>query len=330
MRPLAVAVIGVGHLGQHHARIYSTLPGVHLAAVVDTNPARAAWVAERYGGQPVTDFAAVLSHVDAVSVAVPTSVHYPITKACLEAGLHVLVEKPIASTVDQAEELVALAARMQRVLHVGHIERFNPIIEKIRPYVTEPRFIECHRLSPFQPRGTDVDVVRDLMIHDLDMILSFRPGPLRDLRAVGLTVLSSHLDIVNTRMEFASGCVANLTASRVSTGRLRKLRVFQSASYCTVDYQTRDAVIQQRMGESSNGAISSVVTHHLRGTNEEPLSRELSAFIEAIRGKSALGVSGEEAVAALKLAQQVLDAIASGPAADASSSRWPSCPSPGL
>lgn len=327
MKPLAVAVIGVGHLGQHHARIYSTLPGVHLTAVVDTNQARAEWVAERYGGQPVTDFAAILSRVDAASVAVPTPAHYSVVKACLEAGLHVLVEKPIASTVDQAEELVALAARMQRVLQVGHIERFNPIVEKIRPYVTEPRFIECHRLSPFQPRGTDVDVVRDLMIHDLDMVLSFQPGPVRDLRAVGLTVLSSHLDIVNARMEFASGCVANLTASRVSTGRLRKLRVFQSASYCTVDYQTRDAVIQQRMTESGNETIASVVTHHLRGTNEEPLSRELGAFVQAVRGASSLGVSGEEAVAALKLAQQVLDAIAADPAAETSSSRWTSGPS---
>lgn len=306
---LAVAVIGTGHLGQHHARIYAALPHVRLVAVVDTDPARARLVADRYGARALTEYTTLLSQVDAVSVAVPTSLHYPIVKTCLEAGLHVLVEKPITATIAQAEELVELADRQKRILHVGHVERFNPVVDEIRPFIKNPRFIECHRLSPFQPRGTDVDVVRDLMIHDLDMVLSFRPGTVRQVQAAGLQVLSTHLDIVNARIEFDHGCVANLTASRISTGRLRKLRIFEPRQYCTVDYHTREAVIQRASADPRDGSRPSVETHRVRGGEEEPLRRELAAFVQTVRGEPATGVSGQEALMALKLAQYVIDAI---------------------
>ncbi|MEK6617621.1 MAG: Gfo/Idh/MocA family oxidoreductase [Nitrospirota bacterium] len=307
MRRIRVGVIGVGHLGQHHARLYASLPGAVLVGVADNNPDRARLIAKRHGASAYGDPAALLGQVDAVSIAVPTSSHHAVVKASLEAGVHVLVEKPIAVTSAEAHELVELARTGGRVLQIGHIERFNPAIQAVRPHIGNPAFIECHRLSPFGERGTDVDVVLDLMIHDLDMVLSFHPGPVEEVRAAGVPVLSSNIDIANARIVFSSGCVANLTASRVSTTRMRKLRLFQRDAYVSVDYQTRQGMICRRViGRSERPEIE---VEQVRGGDEEPLKLQLEAFLRAVVTGTPPPVSGEDGAAALDLAHQVLDAI---------------------
>lgn len=307
---LKVGVIGVGHLGQHHARVYASLPGVELVAVADVIPDRAHQVAEQYGVAAYTDFTKFLPDVQAVSVAVPTVAHYPVTVTCLKAGLHVLLEKPITVSPSEGTELVRLAHNTGRILQIGHVERFNPIVDVVRPHIQNPGFIECHRLSPFQPRGTDVDVVLDLMIHDLDLVLSFHPDTINKIDAAGVAVLSDHVDIANARLEFSQGCVANLTASRVSTGRLRKLRVFQPNAYISVDYQTAKALILHRQLTGNNDdSHPSIQTERLRGDDEEPLFREIGAFVKSVRTLARPQVSGEEGVAALALAHRILETI---------------------
>jgi predicted dehydrogenase len=248
-----------------------------------------------------------MDRVEAVSVAVPTTSHHAIVKDCLEAGIHVLVEKPIAVTSAEAHELVTLARRRRRVLQVGHIERFNPVMAAVRPSIGKPGFIECHRLSPFGERGTDVDVVLDLMIHDLDMVLSFQPGPVEEVRAAGVPVLSSKIDIANARIAFGSGCVANLTASRVSTNRMRRLRLFQRDAYISVDFQNRQAMICRRL--PGEGGRPRIEMEQLRGSDEEPLKLQLESFLHAAAAGTAPLVSGEDGAAALDLAHQVLQAI---------------------
>ncbi|MGH7165346.1 MAG: Gfo/Idh/MocA family protein [Nitrospiraceae bacterium] len=307
MRRLRVGVIGVGHLGQHHARLYAALPSTELIGVADIDPARARLISERYGVSADTDSDKLWPRVDAVSVAVPTSAHHAIVKAGLEAGVHVLVEKPIAVTPAQARELVDLARSRRLVLQVGHVERFNPVISAVRPHIGRPGFIECHRLSPFGERGTDVDVVLDLMIHDLDMVLSFKPGPVEEVRAAGVPVLSSTVDIANARIAFESGCVANLTASRVSTNRMRRLRLFQRDAYVSVDYQTRQGIICRRV--TGAGQRPTIEVEQVRGGDDEPLKLQLEAFIHAVRTGTPPPVSGEDGAAALELAHQVLEAI---------------------
>jgi predicted dehydrogenase len=307
MKRLRVGVIGVGHLGQHHARLYAGLSGAVLEGVVDTEPDRAKSVADRYGTTVYPDAASLLGKVDAVSVAVPTTAHHAVVKRCLEAGVHVLVEKPITVTEEEARDLVDLARDKGRVLQVGHIERFNPAIRAVRKHITTPGFIESHRLSPFGERGTDVDVVLDLMIHDLDMVLSFAPGPVEDIRAAGVPVLSSSVDIANARIAFQSGCVANLTASRVSMTRMRKLRLFQRDAYISVDYQARQGIIcRRRIGRGGRPEIES---EPVQAADEEPLRLQLESFVRAAATGGQPEVSGEDGVAALALAHRVLEAI---------------------
>ena len=307
MKRLRAGVIGVGHLGQHHARHYATLPGAILVGVFDAEASRAKLIADRHGVQAWTDLDDLLKNVEIVSVAAPTSAHFAATKACLEAGKHVLVEKPIAVTSAEAQELVALAARRGCLLQVGHSERFNPIMQRMRPYIDRPAFIECHRLSAFGERGTDVDVVLDLMIHDLDLVLSFNPGPVEEVRAAGVPVLSSNIDIANARVAFASGCVANLTASRVSTNKMRRLRVFQRDRYVSIDFQTRQAVVSRRVQDS--GSRPTIDVESYQAGDEEPLRLELDSFIQAVTTGSRPVVSGEDGEAALNLAARVLEAI---------------------
>ena len=307
MTPLRAGVIGVGHLGQHHTRLYASLPGCRLVGVVDQSAERARMIAERHGTKVFRSLDELLPQVDVVSVAVPTSVHYAVAKACLKAGKHVLVEKPIAVTLVEAQELVDLAAQRRCQLQVGHSERFNPIMQVMRPHIGRPVFIECHRLSSFSERGTDVDVILDLMIHDLDMVLSFHPGAVEDVQAAGVPVLSSTIDIANARIQFASGCVANLTASRVSTNKMRRLRLFQRDNYVSIDFHARPGMICRR--EAGTGVRPSIVIEQLRGGEEEPLKLQLESFLEAVRGGNRPVVSGEDGAAALELAQQVLEAI---------------------
>lgn len=305
---LRVGVIGVGHLGRHHARIYGTLPSVTLIGVSDTDTSRGHLVADECGVSYFQDVDELLSLVDAVSVAVPTSAHGVVVTTCLQRGCHVLVEKPIASHVWEGEQLVELAKVRGTILHVGHIERFNPIVEVMRPLVSQPGFIECHRLSPFQPRGTDVDVVRDLMIHDLDLLLSLGLGPILQVEARGMPVFTDLPDIANVRILFESGCLANLTASRISTGRLRKIRVYQRDRYLSVDFGGKEAVMNTR--RSLEGGTFEVESQHIKGDEGDALTRELDCFIQSILGNpSARGVSGEEGVEALRVATQVVSLI---------------------
>ncbi len=307
MTKLRAGVIGVGSLGQHHARLYATGPHATLAGVVDADGARARQVAEKHGSRVFESAEALLRAVDLVSVAVPTSEHYQVARRCLEAGVPTLVEKPLAATVKEAQELATLARSRGVALQVGHIERFNPVLRAARPFIRRPAFIECHRLSPFGVRGTDVDVVLDLMIHDLDMVLSFNPGSIEDIRAAGVPVLTATNDIANARIEFSSGCVANLTASRVSTSRMRRMRLFQREAYVSVDYQTRQGIVCRR-GVDASGAPT-LHTDALHGGEDEPLKLEIEAFLQAVASRTQPPVTGDDGVAAMELAGRVLEAI---------------------
>lgn len=309
MTKLRAGVIGVGHLGQHHARLYAALPDAMLVGVTDQSAERARMIAERHGARVFDSLADLLRQVDAVSVAVPTSGHYAVAKACLEAKKHVLVEKPIAVDPPQARELVALAQANGCRLQVGHSERFNPIMQRMRPLIQRPAFIEGHRLGSFSERGTDVDVVLDLMIHDLDLVLSFNPGPVEEVRAAGVPVLSSTIDIANARIQFRSGCVANLTASRVSLNKMRRLRLFQRDSYVSIDFQSRQGMIGRRSTQPDQRP--SVEIEEFKGTDEEPLKLQLESFLQAIKTGNRPVVSGEDGTAALEVAHDVLKAISS-------------------
>ena len=307
MTPLRAGVIGVGHLGQHHARLYAALPEAQLIGVTDQSVARARTIADRHGVRVFLTAAELLPHVDVVSVAVPTSGHYDVAKACLLAGRHVLIEKPIATTPIEAQELVQLAKQRGCCVQVGHSERFNPVMALMRPYIGQPVFIECHRLSSFSERGTDVDVVLDLMIHDLDLVLSMNPGAVEEVRAAGVAVLSSSIDIANARIQFRSGCVANLTSSRVSTNKMRRLRLFQRDNYISIDFQTRQAMICRR--NTKAGERSTVEVEQFQGGEEEPLKLQLASFLHAVGSGEKPVVSGEDGVAAVEVAHQVLQAI---------------------
>ena len=299
---LRVAVVGVGHLGSIHARIYSQLESAQLVAVCDTAPGLAQKIARQFRCQPVTDFNALLGTVDAVSIAVPTQHHFPIAKVFLAQGIHALVEKPITQTVEEADELLRLSQQTHAILQVGHVERFNATFQKVRDSLQNPRFIEVHRLAPFQPRGTEVGVVLDLMIHDIDILLALVKSPIQRIDAVGVKVLTPFEDIANARITFANGAVANLTASRISKDGMRKFRIFQTDTYLSMDL-LRQAVDIFR---HKNGTISH---ERLAITGEEPLKVELSAFVESIQQKRLPPVSGQEARKALAVALEITQQI---------------------
>ena len=307
MDRLKVGVIGVGHLGQHHVRLYSQFSDTQLMGIVDLDRDRAEAIGQRHGAPVFSHVKELLGVVDAVSVAVPTSHHREVVQTCLEVGVHVLVEKPLASTVAEARAMVEFANHRGLVLQVGHVERFNPVMDGIRKVIHTPGFIECHRLAPYQPRGTDVDVVLDLMIHDLDLILSLNLGEPEKVEAAGVTVLSSQIDFANARVEFSGGCIVSFTASRMSTGRLRKMRLFQSDLYLSVDFQSRKGFGYRRTVLS--GGESSVIEESIQGNDEEPLKRELHAFVQSVQSGVSLGVSGEEGLRALELAHAINESI---------------------
>ena len=300
-------VIGVGHLGQHHARLYAALPDSTLVGVTDQDLGRARAIAERHGAQTFERVQDLLKTVDVVSVAVPTSSHYAVAKACLEAGKHVLVEKPIAVFSAEAEELVNLAKTKGCVLQVGHSERFNPIVAAMWPSIHRPVLIEGQRLGIYSTRGTDVDVVLDLMIHDLDLLLSCNLGPVNDVQAVGVSVLSPTHDVANARIQFERGCVANLTASRVSPKAMRQWRVFQADGSVSIDFQARQGVIGRRAAEPDRNMMA--VAEEIQAGDGEPLKMQLESFLSAIRSASRPIVAGEDGAAALDLAHRVLSAM---------------------
>ena len=278
---LKTAVVGVGALGSHHARIYHELPAANLVAVVDSRPDRAADVARKYGCAASTDYRDLINLADAVSLAVPTVLHAEIGSALLEAGLHVLVEKPIADTLEGANRLIAAQKAFGRVLHVGHSERFNPALTQLHGHLTLPLFFEGHRLGAFVTRSLDVDVVLDLMIHDLDLVLSLVQQPLREIRAAGVPVLTPRIDIANARLEFENGCVANLTASRVSSEKVRKLRFFQPGQYFSLDFEKKETEI---FGVVEADGKTQITHQVVSGEPVEPLRAEISAFLNCVRG----------------------------------------------
>jgi len=297
-----VGVVGVGHLGQHHARIYDAMEGVTLVGVADTNAARGREVASKYRTKAFTDAAALIDEIDAVSIAVPTVAHLEVAALFLERRKAVLVEKPLAASVDEADRLISLAERHGAVLAVGHTERFNPAVEAARPLIDNPRFVEVHRLGTFPERSLDIDVVFDLMIHDLDLLLSLVKSEVVSVEAVGVNVLTPRTDIANARIRFASGCIANLTASRISRDRVRKIRFFQHSTYVSIDYAARDVEVYKLVPQDGRPVIEG---GKLPVPDDEPLRRELSDFVEAARGRGKPGVTGREAREALALAARV-------------------------
>ena len=329
-----VAVLGVGSLGKEHARIYSDLTRTgqaELVGVYDVHAESARQQAARFGVVAFTDLEAALHAVDAVSVVTPTSTHFEIARRALQAGKHVLVEKPMTSTSDEAGDLVAMARERGLILQVGHVERFNPVFRYLEEVVGDPRFIECHRLSPYPARSTDIGVVLDLMIHDLDIILAFVKAPIESVDAVGVPVLSPHEDIANARIRFSNGCVANLTASRISPERLRKIRVFSGGArpaYVSLDYRAQEGFVYRLAREDEpesplwrkllaarDGAIISefagrrIVREPVPLAKEEPLRLELAHFVDCIQQHLAPRVTGVEAKAALEIAFEIVRQI---------------------
>ncbi len=309
MQYVRTAVIGVGYLGRFHAQKYAALPDSRLVAVVDADPATREKVAAEVGCRAVGDFHDILGEVDAVSIATPTPLHHPIAKACLERGLHVLVEKPVTETLEEARDLVALASSKGVVLQVGHLERFNPAIMALEGTLTTPRFVESHRLAPFKQRGTDVNVVLDLMIHDIDLIQSLVRAPIVSIDAVGTSVFSSGLDIANARIRYANGCVANTTASRISMKQERKLRLFQDDAYVSIDLQQKILTIVRKPPEGSGAALGQVSIEERTYEQGDALRQEIEAFLRSIIEGRPPVVTGEDGLRALETALRITELV---------------------
>ncbi|MDT8440423.1 MAG: Gfo/Idh/MocA family oxidoreductase [Desulfuromonadales bacterium] len=303
---LRAAVIGVGYLGRFHAQKYAAHPEVDLVGVVDADLARAHEVAAEVGTSAYTDYAELLKAVDLVSIVVPTQQHFAVARDCLLAGCHILVEKPVTVTVAEADELIRLAAQQKRAFQVGHLERFNPAVQALKDVIDNPLFIESHRLAPFKTRGTDVNVVLDLMIHDIDILLSLVPHPIQTINSVGLPVLTAEVDIANARLQFGNGCVANVTASRVSRETMRKVRIFQRDAYISIDYQDRSiAIFRKQAGASMVPGIPDVVVEKRQFAQGDALRDEIDAFVTAVQTGQAPPVSGEDGKRALEVALQI-------------------------
>jgi predicted dehydrogenase len=302
---LRIGVIGVGHVGRHHARILCDMPGVQLAGILDLNRQRATDIAAACRTEVVTDAAVLAGMVDAVTIAVPTASHAAVAVPLLEQGLPVLIEKPLARSIAEADMLVELADRAGALLAVGHTERFNPAVAAARGHLHAPRFIECHRLGTFSERSLDIDVVFDLMIHDLDVVLSLVNAPVTAIDAVGVPVLTPKIDIANVRLRFGSGCIANLTASRISRDRVRKIRFFQADSYVAVDYAAQELEVWRLVRPPAGVPVIEGGKQPVAG--EEPLRRELQDFADAVRERRQPAVTGADGRRALDLAQQITD-----------------------
>jgi predicted dehydrogenase len=309
MQKVRTAVIGVGYLGRFHAQKYATLPDSQLVAVVDADAEAAGRVAAELGARAVSDYREILGEVDAVSIATPTPLHYAIARECLERGVHVLVEKPITQTLDEARSLVALAATSGRVLQVGHLERFNAAILALAGTLGKPRFIESHRLAPFKERGTDVNVVLDLMIHDIDLIQSLVGAPIESIDAVGASVFSAGLDIANARIRYADGCVANTTASRVSMKMERKLRLFQDDAYVSIDLQQKVLTVVRKPPEGGTAPKGQVVIEERTYEQGDALRMEIEAFLRSIREGRPAAVTGEDGLRALETAIRITELV---------------------
>jgi predicted dehydrogenase len=310
VRPLRVGVVGVGYLGRFHARIYADMPDVALVGVADIDGARAREIAEQHGCEAYADATELLDRVDAVSIVVPTIHHVSVARPFLEHGVHMLMEKPIAPTAAEAESLVALADRAGVVFQVGHLERFNAGIMELAARVQQPRFLEVHRLGTFVDRATDVDVVTDLMIHDIDIVLSLVRSGIRHIAADGIAVITHQVDIANARIEFENGAVANVTASRVSNKKLRRIRIFGNEQYYGLDYIGQKIEIVRAVPDPAGGKWPKIVTEFLDVTPHPPLDTELAHFIRCIRSGETPLVNGRVGLEALRVALSVKAKIA--------------------
>jgi predicted dehydrogenase len=300
--PLRCAVIGVGYLGRFHAQKYAALPEAELVGVVDSSAETAARVADECHTQVFDSVDALIGQVDAVSIVVPTALHHQVAAKMLAAGIHVLVEKPITVTTAEAEELIALARQHHALLQVGHLERFNAAVVALEPLLHQPQFIESHRLAPFKPRGADVNVILDLMIHDIDIIQHLVRSPIAQIDANGVAVLTSEVDIANARLRFANGCVANVTASRVSTRPQRKMRIFQPETYISVDFQDKVLSIHRKGEREIFPGIPEIESKEHIFDSSDAILQEIRAFLAAIRNGTPPPVTGEDGLAALQTA----------------------------
>ena len=309
VRHLRVGVIGAGYLGRYHAQKYNAMEAVDLVGVVDVEAARAAEVARSCASEAFTDFHDLIGKVDAVSIVVPTPLHFAVGRTFLEAGVHVLVEKPMTTTLEEARRLIDLADARRLVLQVGHLERFNPAVVAVQDLIRRPMFIESHRLSVYQGRSTDVSVVLDLMIHDIDIILTFVGSEVRSIHASGAAVVSDHCDIANARIEFQTGCVANITASRISTKGQRKIRLFQKNGYIAVDFAKREILHIEQTDKANDAIIPGMEVHQSCFMEGDALEAELRSFTETVRERRQPVVTGRMGYQALAVALNVMEQI---------------------
>ncbi|MDD5259213.1 MAG: Gfo/Idh/MocA family oxidoreductase [bacterium] len=308
MTALKMGVIGIGHLGVHHARIVSSLPEVELIGICDINESQVRKIARQYKTTAYTDYRQLLSKVDAVSIAVPTPWHYQIAKDFINARVHCLIEKPITPDLPEAEELVDLVKQKNLILQVGHIERFNPAVLEAQKYINEPKFIEANRLGPYDPRVAHISVVLDLMIHDIDIVLYLVQDQILSIDAVGAKVLSHFEDIANARIRFAHGCVATISASRVSLKKFRKIRIFQKDSYLSLDYAKPGLKIYQKKKEDVT-SLKDIKVVYPRLVKLEPLAEELKHFVNCVREGRKPQVTGEHGRDALEIALEIMRKI---------------------
>lgn len=309
MKKIKCAVIGVGYLGRYHAEKYASLPNSSLVAVCDIDAKRGSEIAQKNGVTSTTDFQSLIGKVDAVSIATPTQSHYKIAKVFLENGVHVLLEKPITTTVAEAEDLIALAKKNKLVLQIGHLERFNTVVNALEKYLDKPRFIECIRLAPFKLRSIDVNVVLDLMIHDIDLIQYLVGSPIKKIHANGACVLSNQIDIANARIQFENHCVANVTASRVSLKQERRLRVFQPETYISLDLQQKQLSIHRKGTNEMFPGIPDIICEEHAFEQGDALRDEIIAFLNSINHKKSPVVSGTDGKMALATAIQITDIV---------------------
>lgn len=307
---IKVGVIGVGYLGRSHARIYSELEGVELVGVSDIDKGRSIEVARLTCSKPFLDYSELFEKVDAVSIVVPTALHYKVASDFISKGIDIFIEKPITDNLRDAEDLIKRAKEKDLILQVGHIERFNPGYIALRGLVQRPRYIESQRLSQFTDRGTDVDVSLDLMIHDIDIILSLVNSRIKEIKASGISVITPLIDMANARIEFENGCVANLTASRISQGKIRRLKVFEPEISLTLDYQSYEVIVNKKVSEDGKPLLRST---HIKPDKGEPLKDEIRAFISSVKKRSKPIVSGIEATEALKVALKISEIINENP-----------------
>lgn len=309
MKKLRVGVIGAGYLGKFHAEKYANMAEVDLVGVVDTDKSKAESVAAKLKTNAYPDYSDLFGKVDAVSIVVPTLFHYEVAKAFLENGVDVLIEKPMTTTLKEADRLIRFSESKNLIVQVGHLERFNPAVIALQEIVQKPMFIESHRLSIYNERSTDVSVVLDLMIHDIDIILNFVRSDVSEIRAAGVPVISEQVDIANARLEFTSGCIANVTASRISTKNERKIRLFQKETYVSVDFTSQEITIVEQNSASDQGLIPGMEIKQLCFTKSDALEDELRSFVKAVQNRKAPAVTGQMGRDALKIALSIMEQI---------------------